>query len=196
MRELLRQGTASRVGLDELARQVAQRRRELLQKHQLGGTLDEIRRLLDDAVLAERKQLARDLDDDARFAEMRMEGLPASPAAAVTELADYEWRSSEAREKYDQIKDLLGRELLDQRFAGMKQALENATDEDRRRVEEMLATSATCSPPTPVATTRASSSATSWTSTASSSPRTPSRSTSSSTRSPSGPPPRSACSPR
>ena len=61
MRELLRQGTQSRVGLDELARQVAQRRRELLQKHQLGGTLDEIRRLLDDAVLAERKQLARDL---------------------------------------------------------------------------------------------------------------------------------------
>jgi uncharacterized protein with von Willebrand factor type A (vWA) domain len=138
MRELLRQGTQSRVGLDELARQVAQRRRELLQKHQLGGTLDEIRKLLDDAVLAERKQLARDLDDDARFAEMRMEGLPASPAAAVTELADYEWRSSDAREKYDQIKDLLGRELLDQRFAGMKQALENATPEDRERVEEML----------------------------------------------------------
>ena len=89
-------------------------------------------------MLAERKQLARDLDDDARFAEMRMEGLPASPAAAVTELADYEWRSSDAREKYDQIKDLLGRELLDQRFAGMKQALENATPEDRERVEEML----------------------------------------------------------
>ena len=109
MRELLRQGTAYRVGLDELARQVAQRRREPLQKHQLGGTLDEIRQLLDDAVLAERKQLARDLDDDARFAEMRMEGLPASPAAAVTELADYEWRSSDAREKYEQIKDLLGR---------------------------------------------------------------------------------------
>lgn len=28
--------------------------------------------------------------------------------------------------------------MLDQRFAGMKQALENATDEDRRRVTEML----------------------------------------------------------
>lgn len=138
MRELLRQGTASRVGLDELARQVAQRRRELLRENALGGTLDEVRRLLDEAVLAERKQLARDLDDDARFAEMRIEGLPPSPAAAVTELADYPWRSSDAREKYEQIKDLLGRELLDQRFAGMKQALENATPEDRERVEEML----------------------------------------------------------
>lgn len=138
MRELLRRGSPSRTGLDDLARQVAQRRRELLQKHSLGGTLEEVRRLLEEAVLAERKQLARDLDDDARFAEMRMEGLPPSPAAAVTELADYDWRSGEAREKYEQIKDLLGRELLDQRFAGMKQALENATDEDRERVEEML----------------------------------------------------------
>jgi uncharacterized protein with von Willebrand factor type A (vWA) domain len=56
----------------------------------------------------------------------------------VQELSDYDWRSEEAREKYDQIKDLLGREMLDQRFAGMKQAMENATDEDRQRVNEML----------------------------------------------------------
>ncbi len=33
---------------------------------------------------------------------------------------------------------MLGRELLDQRFAGMKQALAGATDDDRRRVTEML----------------------------------------------------------
>ncbi|MGL5929969.1 MAG: vWA domain-containing protein, partial [Dermatophilaceae bacterium] len=138
MRELLRQGTASRTGLDDLARRVAERRRELLRRHALGGTLDEVRRLLDEAVLAERKQLARELDDDARFAELRMENLPPSAAQAVTELGDYSWRSSEGREKYEQIKDLLGRELLDQRFAGMKQALENATPQDRERVEAML----------------------------------------------------------
>ncbi len=138
MRELLRQGTRDQSGLDELARRVAERRRELLRTHSLDGTLEEVRRLLDEAVLAERKQLARDLDDDARFAEMRIENLPPTPAGAVTELSDYPWRSGEGREKYEQIKDLLGRELLDQRFAGMKQALENATDEDRERVEEML----------------------------------------------------------
>ncbi len=138
MRELLRQGSQGRTGLDDLAFQVAERRRELLREHSLGGTLDDIRRLLDEAVLAERKQLARDLDDDARFDELRMEGLPSSTATAVSELGDYRWRSSEAREKFEEIKDLLGREVLDQRFAGMKQALENATDEDRARVERML----------------------------------------------------------
>ncbi len=136
--EMLRRGTKNMRGADKLAAEANRRRRELLQRNNLDGTLAEIKKLLDEAVLAERKELARALDDDARFQEMRIENLPPSPAKAVQELADYEWRSPEGREKYDQIKDLLGREMLDQRFAGMKQALENATDEDRQRVNEML----------------------------------------------------------
>lgn len=138
MREVLRRGTEGRTGLDDLARRVAQRRRSLLEQHDLDGTLREVRELLDRAVLEERKQLARDLDDDARFAEMRIENLPSSPAAAVSELSDYAWRSAQAREDFERIKDLLGREMLDQRFAGMKQALENATEADREAVAEMV----------------------------------------------------------
>jgi uncharacterized protein with von Willebrand factor type A (vWA) domain len=141
MQEFLRRGGRDRTGLDDLARRVAERRRELLQRHNLDGTLQEVRELLDHAVLEERKQLARDVDmDDAdrAFREMRMENLPPSPAAAVSELADYDWQSSQAREDYEKIKDLLGRELLDQRFKGMKQALEGATDTDRAAINEML----------------------------------------------------------
>ncbi|EUA11231.1 von Willebrand factor type A domain protein [Mycobacterium kansasii 732] len=136
--ELLRRGTKTMPGADRLAAEANRRRRELLRRNNLDGTLQEIKRLLDEAVLAERKQLARALDDDARFSELQLDALPPSPAKAVQELSEYRWRSGEAREKYGQIKDLLGRELLDQRFAGMKQALEGATDEDRRRVNEML----------------------------------------------------------
>ncbi len=138
MREFLRRGGSDSRGLDDLAARVAQRRRELLQRHNLDGTLQEVRELLDHAVLEERKQLARDLDDDARFAEMRIGNLPPSTAAAVSELSDYQWRSPAARQDYEQIKDLLGREMLDQRFDGMKRALQNATDEDRAAVNAML----------------------------------------------------------
>ena len=42
------------------------------------------------------------------------------------------------RQAYEEIKDLLGREMLDQRFAGMKEALEGATEEDRAAINEML----------------------------------------------------------
>ncbi|MCX6402136.1 MAG: VWA domain-containing protein [Propionibacteriales bacterium] len=141
MREFLRRGGSDQAGLDDLARRVAERRRDLLQRNNLDGTLREVRELLEKAVLEERKQLARDAmmdDGDRAFREMRLQNLPDSPAAAVTELGDYDWQSSEAREAFEQIKDLLGRELLDQRFSGMKQALENATDEDRQAINEML----------------------------------------------------------
>jgi uncharacterized protein with von Willebrand factor type A (vWA) domain len=142
MRELLRRGGRDQVGLDELARRVAERRRELTQRHNLDGTLQEVKELLDRAVLAERKQLARDVDmdeGDRALAQMQLDNLPASPAAAVTELNGYDWRSAEARQEFEKIKDLLGREMLDQRFAGMKQALQNATDADRAALREMLA---------------------------------------------------------
>ncbi len=141
MREFLRRGGREQRGLDDLARRVAERRRDLLRRHNLDGTLQEVRELLDHAVLEERKQLARDVDlddSDRAFRELQLENLPASTAAAVSELSDYEWQSAEAAADYEKIKDLLGRELLDQRFAGMKQAMENATDEDRERVNEML----------------------------------------------------------
>ncbi|MER2086425.1 MULTISPECIES: VWA domain-containing protein [Rhodococcus] len=139
LRELLRRGNRDMRGLDELAAQANRRRRELLRRNNLDGTLDEVRQLLDKAVLEERKELARALDDDARFNEMRIEELPPSTAQAVQELADYNWRSEQARADYEKIRDLLGREVLDQRFSGMKQALEGATDEDREQIRQMLA---------------------------------------------------------
>ncbi|OBK23102.1 hypothetical protein A5634_06210 [Mycobacterium asiaticum] len=136
--ELLRRGTENMRGADRLAAEANRKRRDLLRRNNLDGTLQEIKKLLDEAVLAERKELARALDDDARFSELQLQALPQSPAKAVQELSEYDWRSGEARQKYEQIKDLLGREMLDQRFAGMKEALQGATDEDRQRVNEML----------------------------------------------------------
>lgn len=139
LREYLRRGSEDMRGLDKLREQVNRRRQELLKERNLDGTFAEIRELLDEAILSERKQLARDLDDDARFAEMQIGNLPPSTAQAVEELAEYNWRSPEAKQAYDKISDLLGRELLDQRFAGMKEAMAGATDEDRQRISEMLA---------------------------------------------------------
>lgn len=141
LREFLRRGGRTMAGLDELAGRVQQKRRDLLGRHRLDGTLQEAKKLLDEAVLEERKQLARDIrmgDTDRAFREMQLQNLPASTAAAVTELADYDWQSDTARRAFEEIKDLLGRELLDQRFAGMKNALEAATEQDRAAIAAML----------------------------------------------------------
>src|SRR2546430_2544922 len=71
--------------------------------------------------------------------ETELDALPTDAARAVRELADYEWRSPEAAATYEEIRDLLRREVLDSQFRGMKQALEGATPEDMQRVKDMLA---------------------------------------------------------
>ena len=118
LRELLRRGTEGRRGLDDLTRQVWQRRSRLQRDNRLDGTLQEVRELLARALEAERTALANEDSDDARFREMQLDALPSDTGGAVRELDSYDWRSAEAREAYQEIRDLLGREMLDQRFAG------------------------------------------------------------------------------
>ena len=139
LEELLRRGLRNTTGLDDLTRRLWERRAEIQRRHSLDGTLQEVRRLLDEAVEAERNTLFPDPSDDARFREAQLDALPPGTAAAVQELSTYDWRSPEAREKYQEIQDLLGRELLDSRFEGMKEALESTTPEDLERIREMLA---------------------------------------------------------
>ncbi|HEY3506821.1 MAG TPA: VWA domain-containing protein [Actinocatenispora sp.] len=139
LRELLRRGLGDRPGLDELSRRVHERSRELRARYRLDGTLERVRELLARALEAERSALAAESSDDARFREMQLDALPPDPAGAVRELAAYPWRSAEGAEAYREIQELLGRELLDQRFAGMRDAMRQVTPADVERVWQMLA---------------------------------------------------------
>src|SRR5258707_7025635 len=103
----MRRGTKNMRGADKLAAEANRRRRELLRHNNLDGTLQEIKKLLDEAVLAERKELARAPDDDGRFGALQLDALPPSPAMAVQELSDYNLCIGEARPKYEQIQRLL-----------------------------------------------------------------------------------------
>jgi len=138
LQELLRRGLDGRRGLDDLTREIWQQRSRLQRENRLDGTLQQVRELLARALEAERDALGRDDSDDARFRELQLDALPSDTGGAVRELDSYDWRSSDAREVYEQIRDLLGREMLDQRFAGMKQAMANATPQDVERIREML----------------------------------------------------------
>jgi uncharacterized protein with von Willebrand factor type A (vWA) domain len=143
LRRLLRRGLDGAHGLDEMTRRVRRQRRELRERGRLDGTLEEVRRLLDTAVGQERAALFPDPSDDARLREESLDALPQDTARAVRDLDGYDWRSPDARATYDEIRDLLRREVLDSQFRGMKQALESATDpagqEALQRVKDMLA---------------------------------------------------------
>ena len=139
LRDLLRKGTDGLRGLDDLRRKVAQRQREARRRGRLDGTLEQVRELLEQALELERQALFPDPSDAARMAELELDTLPDDTARAVQELKPYDWRSPEARAAYEQIDDLLRREVLDSQFQGMKQALEGASPEAMQAVKDMLA---------------------------------------------------------
>ena len=139
LRDLLRSGVDNRGGMDRLLERIRRMRAQARRRGDLGGTLDQVRAALDQALSAEREALAGAADDQARLAEMELATLPDDVAGAVRALADYDWRSDEARAIYQAIQEMLRREVLDAQFAGMKSALESPDGEAMQRVKDMLA---------------------------------------------------------
>ncbi|MEU8307580.1 hypothetical protein AB0C84_28865 [Actinomadura sp. NPDC048955] len=142
LRELLRRGlpgAEGRRGLDDMLRQVRERRRALRDRGRLDGTLEQARALLDTAIGQERAELFPDPSDDARLREAELDTLPSDTSQAIRRLSGYDWRSAAARRTFEQLKDLLRREVLDAQFQGMKQALENQDPAAMQRVKDMMA---------------------------------------------------------
>jgi uncharacterized protein with von Willebrand factor type A (vWA) domain len=139
LRNLLRRGPDGGRGLDDLAARARRMRREAMRRGNLDGAVTRAQALLDQALAAEREELGRRDDDAARFAEATLDNLPSSTARAVDELAGYDWASDEARQLYQQILDGLRRDVLEQRFSGMRDALRGAaTPEANQRLRDML----------------------------------------------------------
>ncbi|MDG4785187.1 hypothetical protein O7626_04430 [Micromonospora sp. WMMD1102] len=139
LRNLLRRGPQGRGGLDDLVARARRLRREALRRGDLDGAVTRSRALLDQALAAERDELRGRDDDDARFAEAVLDNLPSSTARAVEELAGYEWVSDEARAAYQQILDGLRRDVLEQRFSGLRDAMRGAANPAaQRQLAEML----------------------------------------------------------
>ncbi|MFV2103706.1 vWA domain-containing protein [Micromonospora sp. LOL_024] len=139
LRELLRRGPQGRGGLDGLTARARRLRREALRRGDLDGAVTRARALLDQALAAERDELAGRQDEAARFAETVLGSLPRSTAQAVRELAGYQWASDEARQTYQRILDGLREDVLGQRFAGLRDSARLTADPAvQERVAEMM----------------------------------------------------------
>jgi len=129
LRDLLRRGLPDGdgrrgAGLEDLRARAQRMRRDAARRGRLDGALTRAAQKLDQALAEERSALAlRGDDDDARFAEARLDALPRSTAAAVRELADYTWTDKDAERLYNEILDELRRDVLDQQFRGLRDAL-------------------------------------------------------------------------
>jgi uncharacterized protein with von Willebrand factor type A (vWA) domain len=118
LRDLMRRGSEGRRGMDELRRMAARRAQQLRREGPVDATLEEVRELLDLALQYERETLG-----DDPLGHQELDDLPQDTAGAVRALADRQWQSPEAGQAYEQIRDLLHREVLDQQFKGLRDSL-------------------------------------------------------------------------
>jgi len=139
LRDLLRRGLSDHRGLDDVLRQVRERQRELRRSGRLDGILEQARALLDTAIGQERAELFPDPSDDARLREAELDALPSDTAGAIRQLSDYQWRSQAAAQTFEQLRELLRREVLDSQFRGIKEQMSESNAEGMRRVREMMA---------------------------------------------------------
>lgn len=140
LRDMLRRGMDGARGLDDLRRRLQQRRRELQKSGRLDGLLEKVREKLDEALEHERSALFPDPSDDARFREASLDMLPDDTSRAVRELADYDWRSPEGRAAYDEIREMLRRDVLDQQFKDLTRGLQSTpTPQAQQALKDMLA---------------------------------------------------------
>jgi len=139
LRDLLRRGMSSHRGLDDMLRRVRERQRELRRSGRLDGILEQARALLDTAIGQERAELFPDPSDEARMREAELDSLPSDTAGAIRELSDYQWRSQAAAQTFEQLKELLKREVLDSQFRGIKEQMSQPDPEGMQRIREMMA---------------------------------------------------------
>jgi uncharacterized protein with von Willebrand factor type A (vWA) domain len=140
-------------GMRELLERLRRKRREELERHDLGGVYDEVADALREVVDMEREGLD-DLEAEARASgdsrrqeiteevtsekRLRLDLLPPDLAGQVRELSEYEFASSEARERFEELMDQLRQQLAQSYFNNMAGAMSNPDPEAMARMKDML----------------------------------------------------------
>ncbi len=139
-------------GLRELLERLRRQRSQDLQRHQLGAFAD-IAGQLRDVVDRERDGLAELVDAAGRSGdERRLEAaeqlaaerriqldlLPPDLAGMIRALQQYEFSSTAARERFEELLDRLRRELMESQFNRMAGAMGNLTPEGVQRMKDMF----------------------------------------------------------
>jgi len=144
-------------GIREMLEKLRRKRRDELERYDLGGVYDDIAQELRDVVDMERGALD-ELATEAREAgeagdtrrqeitdqvvqerQLQLDMLSPDLAGQVKDLQNYEFTSSEAREKFEELLDQLRQQLTQSYFNQMAGAMSEVSPEDMARMKDMLA---------------------------------------------------------
>ena len=142
-------------GLQDLMDRLARRREALRDRYDLGDVLGDIRRELEEIVTEERGGVERRLEQSSQAGEGeadlramlrdlaakrldQLDGLPRDVGERIRDLRDYDFLEPEARRRFDELLERLGKQVLDQFVGGMSDAIQSITPEDLAANREMV----------------------------------------------------------
>jgi len=140
-------------GLREMLEKLRRRRRDELERYDLGGVYDDIAQELRDIVEQERQALdqlaqqARESGDPRRSElteqavqerQFELDMLPPDLAGQVRQLQDYDFQSSEAAQRFEELMEQLRQQVAQRYFNQMAGAMQDISPEQLQRMKDMM----------------------------------------------------------
>jgi len=159
LRRLMQQGFRDRngeelMGLREMLERLRERRREELERRDLGGVYDDVAEQLGEVVDMEREGIDRRVDEAGRSGDQRrqelvddvaelrrreLDELPPDLAGRVQALQNYEFMDDAARQRFEELMDELREQLMQSYFNQMSEGMQNLTPERMAAMKDMMA---------------------------------------------------------
>src|SRR5262245_40065292 len=140
-------------GIREMLEKLRRKRRDELERYDLGGVYDDIAQELREVVEQEREALDQQMQQarqsgDQRREElaqqateerhMQLDMLPPDLAGQVRELQQYDFQSPEARQRFEELLEQLRQQLAQSYFNQMAGAMSNVDPAQMQRMKDML----------------------------------------------------------
>src|SRR6266446_4736716 len=142
MRRLMQQGMQTPEGgkMPGLRDLLKRQRQQRLDRYDLGSSLDDIKKKLDQIVKQEREGIKQRMPEgrDRTRHEQKLDELPPDPAGKIRNLQKYDFVDPEAKRQFEELMNSLRQQMLQPFMQGMKQALGNMSPQDMKRLREML----------------------------------------------------------
>jgi len=127
-------------GLKDLLERLRRQRQERLNRFDLGSSLEDIKKKLEEVVQTERQGI-KDRTPEGRERQQReqkLDAIPPDPAGRLRDLQQYDFVSPEAKQKFEDLLASLRQQMMQPMFNNMQQALQNMSPQDLARMREMM----------------------------------------------------------
>ena len=148
-------------GLRDLVERLRQQRQQQLERYNLDSMMDDLKERLQDVVDTERAGIDKRLEEArqqlgssgrqpelqdamsllerrAQDGKDRLDTLPDSLGGAIRELSDYEFMDPQARQKFDELLEMLKQQMLQNFMKGLRQQLQEMSPQQMEGLKNMI----------------------------------------------------------